>query len=591
MKHTTLHKAFPIVAAAIGERFGIQVAVGGDQAYTDGKMIQLPAYNGNDPNYHTVAWGLLAHEAAHIRYSDFTLDYGPSVLRSRLAGAIEDIRIEEALAREFPGTRLTISCVVDYMIDQGKFRAYSKEDHPANVLYGYVLKRLRVQVLGQVALQPLLTQNEQILKSLFPPQVLQGLNRLLSTVPNGLVSEQDSMDLTDRILAMLNENKPSESMPQPTVKPDETGKVSGETASEEKSEEVQPQEDAATEGDLTKGHIDTASGELTEVEANPNSHTVHRSDTGCDSKSGIEKLEQTYGNLLDALSTAEASDIDQDVFETLKAALALPDQSMSTQLMPVACEPPLNEVAGLKLLNRVTSESRKLRATLQGLVQSERLRHSRSTAHGTRLNTHRLARVGLGETRLFLKPELKTAPNTAIHLLLDRSYSMNAKLLDPQGQTSGTRLAVTLSASLALALALEGVPGVNPGITAFPGQEADSVYRILDYGQRVTSRASAFTLTASGGTPMTEAIWFGAAALLRCREPRKVLLVLTDGQPDELASTLDILQRCRESGIETVGIGLGLEVSHLFPKALRIHALTELRTQLFELSKTLLLAK
>jgi Mg-chelatase subunit ChlD len=168
---------------------------------------------------------------------------------------------------------------------------------------------------------------------------------------------------------------------------------------------------------------------------------------------------------------------------------------------------------------------------------------------------------------------------------------MNAKLLDPQGQTSGTRLAVTLSASLALALALEGVPGVNPGITAFPGQEADSVYRILDYGQRVTSRASAFTLTASGGTPMTEAIWFGAAALLRCREPRKVLLVLTDGQPDELASTLDILQRCRESGIETVGIGLGLEVSHLFPKALRIHALTELRTQLFELSKTLLLAK
>jgi nitric oxide reductase activation protein len=295
--------------------------------------------------------------------------------------------------------------------------------------------------------------------------------------------------------------------------------------------------------------------------------------------------------LLDALSTAEASDIDQDVFETLKDALALTDQSMSTQLMPVACEPPLNEVAGLKLLNRVTSESRKLRATLQGLVQSERLRHSRSTAHGTRLDSHRLARVGLGETKLFLKSELKTAPNTAIHLLLDRSYSMNAKLLDPQGQTSGTRLAVTLSASLALALALEGVPGVNPGITAFPGQEADSVYRILDYGQRVTSRASAFTLTASGGTPMTEAIWFGAAALLRCREPRKVLLVLTDGQPDELASTLDILQRCRESGIETVGIGLGLEVSHLFPKALRIHALTELRTQLFELSKTLLLAK
>ena len=564
MKHTTLHKAFPIVAAAIGERFGIQVAIGGDQAYTDGKMIQLPAYNGNDPNYHTVAWGLLAHEAAHIRYSDFTLDYGTSELRRRLAGAIEDVRIEDALANEFPGTRLTLRSVVNYMIDQGKFRSYTTTDHPANVLYGYVLKRLRVQVLGQIALQPLLTQNEQVLKSLFPPQVMQELNRLLSTVPNGLVSEQDSMDLADRIFTMLNEAElPSNDSPQPTVSPTETEVETEETADKE------------AEGD-----------------SDSNNQTVSEShvDTDPESKPDIEIPKQTYAELLNALSTVDAADIDQDVFENLKEALALPDQSMSTQLMPVGCEPPLNEVAGLKLLNRVTSESRKLRATLQGLVQSERLRHSRSTAHGTRLDTHRLARVGLGETRLFLKPELKTAPNTAIHLLLDRSYSMNANLLDPNGKISGTRLSMTLSASVALALALEGVPGVNVGMTAFPGEAVDSVYRLLNHGQRVTSRASAFTLRASGGTPMTEAIWFGAAALLRCREPRKVLLVLTDGQPDELASTLDILQRCRESGIETVGIGLGLEVSHLFPKSVRIHALTELRTQLFELSKTLLLA-
>ena len=564
MKHTTLHKAFPIVAAAIGERFGIQVAIGGDQAYTDGKMIQLPAYNGNDPNYHTVAWGLLAHEAAHIRYSDFTLDYGTSELRRRLAGAIEDVRIEDALANEFPGTRLTLRSVVNYMIDQGKFRSYTTTDHPANVLYGYVLKRLRVQVLGQIALQPLLTQNEQVLKSLFPPQVMQELNRLLSTVPNGLVSEQDSMDLADRIFTMLNEAElPSNDSPQPTVSPTETEVETEETADKE------------AEGD-----------------SDSNNQTVSEShvDTDPESKPDIEIPKQTYAELLNALSTVDAADIDQDVFENLKEALALPDQSMSTQLMPVGCEPPLNEVAGLKLLNRVTSESRKLRATLQGLVQSERLRHSRSTAHGTRLDTHRLARVGLGETRLFLKAELKTAPNTAIHLLLDRSYSMNANLLDPNGKISGTRLSMTLSASVALALALEGVPGVNVGMTAFPGEAVDSVYRLLNHGQRITSRASAFTLRASGGTPMTEAIWFGAAALLRCREPRKVLLVLTDGQPDELASTLDILQRCRESGIETVGIGLGLEVSHLFPKSVRIHALTELRTQLFELSKTLLLA-
>jgi cobalamin biosynthesis protein CobT len=89
---------------------------------------------------------------------------------------------------------------------------------------------------------------------------------------------------------------------------------------------------------------------------------------------------------------------------------------------------------------------------------------------------------------------------------------------------------------------------------------------------------------------MTEAIWFGAASLLRCREPRKVLMVITDGQPNESLSTLELLQRCRDSGIETVGVGLGLDVSHLFPIAITINDLSELRAQLFELSKAVLLA-
>jgi nitric oxide reductase activation protein len=89
---------------------------------------------------------------------------------------------------------------------------------------------------------------------------------------------------------------------------------------------------------------------------------------------------------------------------------------------------------------------------------------------------------------------------------------------------------------------------------------------------------------------MTEAIWFGAASLLHCREPRKVLILMTDGQPNDKLSTLEILQRCRDSGIETVGIGLGIEVSHLFPVAIAINDFRELRSQLFELSKTLLMA-
>ena len=246
--------------------------------------------------------------------------------------------------------------------------------------------------------------------------------------------------------------------------------------------------------------------------------------------------------------------------------------------------------AGLSLFLKVQGESIKIRAALQGLVQSQRLTRSLLGRRG-RLEGKRLHRLRFGETQLFQRHTVKPSPNTAIHLLLDKSESMGYQVTDTRGHAMGTRLPIALEATLALALALEGISGVNPGVTAFPGNQDGSVFRLLDHGQRVRQRAGAFSVAADGSTPMTEAIWFGAAALLRCREPRKVLMVMTDGQPDDRISTLAILQRCRDSGIETVGIGLGIDVSHLFPVAIAINELQELRTQLFELSTALLLAE
>jgi cobalamin biosynthesis protein CobT len=202
----------------------------------------------------------------------------------------------------------------------------------------------------------------------------------------------------------------------------------------------------------------------------------------------------------------------------------------------------------------------------------------------------RLHRLPQGDTRIFQRKQTKAAPNTAVHLLLDKSESMDYQVADSQGQPMGSRMPIALQATLALALAFEGIPGVNPGVTAFPGHQDDSVFRLLAHGQRVNTRKGAFSLAATGSTPMTEAIWFGAASLLQCREPRKVLMVMTDGQPNDTLSTLELLQRCQDSGIETVGVGLGLDVSHLFPVAITINDLSELRAQLFELSKSILLA-
>lgn len=628
MKQATLHHAFPIVAAAIGNQFRIQVKVGGDKAFTDGKTIQLPAYDGNDPDYQDFAWGLLAHEAAHIRYSDFNLSFGDSALLRRLSGALEDVRIEYALAKDFPGTRITLRTVIEKMIAQGGFVASRIEDHPANILYGYVLKSLRSRVLGQTALKPLVEQTEVVLKAIFPQGAVMRLQDLLAEVPFGLKSERDCLDLATRILTMIQEEVEQEKNQQQQNQ--QQRQDDQDEYEQQRREDEQPQSNSANgsessdqanqdNSDDQEGNTDDASGDDETVSDESASEDNATDDSGDSSDldpgelgeatnqsgSGSDKSEvETENNrvtaqtvttrpdpsqMLEALLSALDADMDQDVFETIKSILTLEQDRVLDRVMPVAEEPYFYERRGLALFDKVKSESLKIRVALQGLVQSQNINRIKPSHRG-RINGKRLHRLTCGEIKVFQRGVIKPVPNTALHVLVDKSLSMDYPMQDSQGNALGSRMPIALEASLALALALEGLSGVNPGITAFPGEDVDTVYTLLRHGQRVKPRAGAFTLDPSGTTPLTEAIWYGASALLGCPEPRKVLMVISDGQPDCQISALEILQRCRASGIETVGIGLGIEVSHLFPVSIMIQDFRDLRGQLFELSRKVLLA-
>ena len=126
---------------------------------------------------------------------------------------------------------------------------------------------------------------------------------------------------------------------------------------------------------------------------------------------------------------------------------------------------------------------------------------------------------------------------------------------------------------------------------AFPGLggEDDRVTRILAHGDRVSAHAGAFVLSGRGSTPMTGALWFAAADLLARWEERKVILVLTDGEPGDWDSAADIVARAAAAGIELIGVGIQQEVSRLFPVAIRIESVEDLKGQLFRIAERLLL--
>ena len=104
----------------------------------------------------------------------------------------------------------------------------------------------------------------------------------------------------------------------------------------------------------------------------------------------------------------------------------------------------------------------------------------------------------------------------------------------------------------------------------------------------MASRAGAFDRHPRGGTPLAQALWYAAADLLLRPEPRRLVLTLTDGDPNDRALALSIQEQCEQAGIEPVGIGIQYDVSPLFRRSQVIESMADLKSRLFRLTERLL---
>ena len=85
---------------------------------------------------------------------------------------------------------------------------------------------------------------------------------------------------------------------------------------------------------------------------------------------------------------------------------------------------------------------------------------------------------------------------------------------------------------------------------------------------------------------MEEALWCAASQLIYRQEERKIIMVITDGEPDHQADTQDIISLCERSGIELVGVGIQTDsVERLFKSSITVLDLASLRSSLFEVGK------
>ena len=629
MRRNTLFKALPIVASALGRKYGITVEIGGRDAFTDGTKIVLPSLPSEHEMAALLAYGYLDHEAGHVRLTDFAdvqVDLAiASALKHTLWNIFEDIRIEKVMGQMFPGCRTNLDRLTHQLVANGVFRLPDNLE-PVSVLHAYLLYTLRSEALRQQALVPLALQSEDLLSQIFSAKLRFQLAVIFGKV-RAMKSTRDALSLAEEVVRLFESElqKPQSDGEQGQGASDNpSGNTSQLSSSAESTEKDKPDQNktrrpsSSFRGSTLTERQGAASGpsnhdqmgnrdEHISASAGTEDGTDNGNSGGPTPSSGTKTQKNSGDDLLDVgdvsqaqarndqdLNSGTVNDIERDALTRILNATTsdfLPDfgTMLSQQLQELCGEtnrhdarnirvavvepsPTGTAAHGKALVDEVRTQTRALRTRLDALVQASRLDRPHVSVHGKRIDTNRLDRLAVSDLRIFSSARPRQSVNTAVQIVLDASSSMKE-----------SRIEVARRSALAAALALQSIHGTSVSCVAFGKQRSVTV--LTGFGERVEPTAHRYgAIEAEGGTPLAEALWWCASEILGRKETRKILLVITDGEPNDLDTARRIIHKYLDAGIEAIGLGIELtNIRDLFPVSAVIHDLTQLPKALFRL--------
>lgn len=637
MSNKSLMKSLPIVAAALGKKHGINVVIRPDltTAGTDGKTIYLPVLPDTDEAL-VLARGFIDHESAHIRYTDFKVGMGKG-LRKSLINILEDIRIEQLLGRELPGCRINLEALEKAFVDGDVYGALTEQSHPQQILASRIHHGLRVRVLQNLCTTGLADNAMRLFAKAFPAHMVQKIDMLLDEADQ-LRDTQHASDLADRILAVVAEDTPPQDSPDEGDEgeqgdPNQEQPQSSDTEEEDqdsgKGEDGESEDDGDTsdqggtqpddstnsgddesdndpaggqgeseddddQGDDTEGKGGNADDEPDDDQGEADSSDGDQegdsegegsdTDPQHDADQGeAEAKEQNRKALLESADDeiVDSSDLGDKLAKIL-SDLNYEARMHGTNSGTFPKVVPAKSGVGIEP-SEASRETNALRTRLNGLIQASKLKRSPPRRVGNRIDTRSLHKLSSLDTRVFRGSEVKVAVNTGVVLLIDQSVSMGDQKRD------------ATKAAMAVALALDVIPGVKLSIAGFtsqkevPGQGryVPIVRPMKMFNQRLDKKC--FVPMADGGTPTAEALWWAASELLAQKVDRRIVITVTDGAPDDAQRVIELVQRMKQASIENNAIGIGMEISAaMFPSNCTVNSISELPEKVFGMLQNML---
>ena len=414
--------------------------------------------------------------------------------------------------------------------------------------------------------------SEQVLSQSMPRGFFVRLEALIDRYFDKMSSTLDAVALTRAILKAVADSE-EEAKSQPSQSSNDSAEPQ---VGSDDDEDGNGSEGKSTQ-DLGDGDGNTDQEPL-QSDANDANDNADPSDSGM----SVEQSDVSGGaqgsrdgtddvSLLDTMLATD--DVGTDLTEALAQALEAKAEADTEAFF-------LKEDLGIRtqhsgnmdLMREGIQRSAQLRGKLSAILDAQTRQQKWLARSGKRIDGRKLHRVKTGHANVFIRRTERETPDTAVHLLVDRSASMSETIH------------IANQAVAALALAISSVPRCDVAVSAFPGM-GGGVSPAITRGQPVRPNLDLIPPYASGGTPMARAMLYALRELATSNRSRKVLIVVTDGEPDNRFN-VTYLNDLSRNEVSTYGIGINSDaVTSLFDQSVVISDVSELSEALFRIAR------
>jgi cobalamin biosynthesis protein CobT len=547
---SSLEKVGKITSA----KYNLIVHFEGNDAYTNGKEIYIPYLENLTKENKILLNGYMDHEVAHCLFTDFScLKDCLNEFHHKLLNMVEDVRIERLMIYKYPGCRYFIGKMNEILQDRTA-KSWDKVPWPFQFIWNVGLYMQGIDYLDTTNCQEYL-------------DLVQDELAMLNSATSTSELLQITKAMTDKIL---------EDLPEENKLPHKPGK--SEVAYNERMER-ESEGDKVENNSGQKGQKSSQNGKGQEEKEGyqlPSAHTLIK-----------EAIEEE----IERESTSNMNIVNDHSLKSRQRIIASTTRfDIETNYSNKG-----NSSQYSTFKSKVQPMISKIRRDFERVLKVKENSHWKIERERGVLNNRSLSRlITDGGYRTPFKQKFKNdTTNVAVQILIDQSGSMG-----------GSRIETAKLCAVAMGEALNDL-GISFEITGFSSQGCS---KLISYTSQVknnkrfsrtrealildifkdfqTSNLNGITrLSSKAMNPDGECVIWASKRLLKRKEKRKILFVLSDGQPatgendsavlcNDLKLALDVVKK---EGIETIGLGIESDaVSKFYKDFIVINKLEEL---------------